>query len=98
MKKTHQGSCVAQSVKRLTLGFGSGHDLTVRGLESGMESRMEPHIHSVEPAWDSLSAPSLLSLSLSFSLSLSLPLRINKLFQKWRKLTKSYFWGVGPGK
>ena len=39
------------SVKRQTLDFGSGHDLTV--------CEIEPHIglcaDSVEPAWDSLS-------------------------------------------
>ena len=28
------GRLVAQSVKRPTLGFGSGHDLTVHGFES----------------------------------------------------------------
>ena len=48
------GLLVAQSVKHLTLDFGSGHDLIVCGLE--------PHpglcAESVEPAWDSLS-PSL---------------------------------------
>ena len=52
-----RGTWVAQSVKHLTLGFGSGHDLMIRGFE--------PHIRicadSVEPAWDflspSLSAP-----------------------------------------
>ena len=53
------GTWVARSVKRLTLDFGSGHDLTVRGTE--------PHIRlcsdSKEPAWGSLS----LSLSLSHS-------------------------------
>ena len=51
---------VAQSVKRPTLGFGSGHDLTVH--------EFEPHISLctdiVEPSWDSLSLPlSFLSLS-----------------------------------
>ena len=54
---------MAQSVKHLTLGFRSGHDLMVH--------EFEPHIElctgSVEPAWDSL------------SLSLSLSLKINKL-------------------
>ena len=58
---------VAQSVKHLTLGFSSRHDLTVCGFE--------PHIRlcadSTEPAWDSVSlslCPSpALSLSLSFS-------------------------------
>ena len=52
---------MAQSVERLTLAFGSGHDLTVRGIE--------PHVwlctDGTGPAWDSL------SLSLSVSLSLS---------------------------
>ena len=53
--------CPGGSVKRLTLDFGSGHDLTV--LE------IEPHIgvgaDSAEPAWDSLSFPlSLPALSL----------------------------------
>ena len=33
MKEFWEGSWVAQSVKRLTLGFSSGHDLTVHGLE-----------------------------------------------------------------
>ena len=46
----YRGVWVAQSVKRPTLDFGSGHDLTV--CES------EPHVWlcagSVEPAWDSL--------------------------------------------
>ena len=56
---------MAQSVERPTLDFGSGHDLTVCGIE--------PYIglctDSVEPTWDSLppslslSAPPLLSLS-----------------------------------
>ena len=65
---------MAESVKRLTLGFGSGHDLVV--------CELEPHIGlcagSVEPAWDSLSlslshsAPPLLAYFLSLSLSLSL--------------------------
>ena len=42
---------VAQPVKHPTLGFGSGHDLTVH--------EFEPHTglcaESTEPAWDSLS-------------------------------------------
>ena len=57
------GTWGAQAVKRLTLEFGSGHDLMVLGIE--------PHIRlcpdSTEPAWDSLSAPSLLVLSVSLS-------------------------------
>ena len=51
---------MAQSVKHPTLDFGSGHDLTVH--------EFEPHIGAVDsagPAWDSLSAPPLLSHSLS---------------------------------
>ena len=60
-----QGTWAAQSVKHLTIGFSSGHDLTV--LE------FKPHIglcaDSVEPAWDSLSPLSLCPshLALSFS-------------------------------
>ena len=40
---------MAQSVKRLTLGLGSGHDLTL--------CEFEPHIYTdgAEPAWDSIS-------------------------------------------
>ena len=60
------GDWVTQSVKHLTLDFGSGHDLTVHGFE--------PHV-SMEPAWDSLS-PSL-SAPLSM-LSLLLSLKTNK--------------------
>ena len=56
---------MAQLVKRLTLDFGSGHDLTIHELEPviGLCAGR------VEPAWDflslSLSAPPLLMLSLS---------------------------------
>ena len=63
----------APSVKHLTLGFSSGHDLMVRGFKP----RVGLCADSVEPAWDSLS-PSFCtfpacarSLSLSLSLSLS---------------------------
>ena len=56
--------------RRLTLGFGSGHDLVVREIR--------PHVglcaDSVEPAWDSLSLCLSVSLSLSLSPPLSLPL------------------------
>ena len=45
-----RGAWVAQSVKRPTLGFGSGRDLTVRGIE--------PHVglcaDIAEPAWEPL--------------------------------------------
>ena len=60
-----RGAWVAQLVKCLTCGFGSGHGLMVYGIQ--------PHIRlcaeSVEPAWDSLSlsSPSLLVRSVSVS-------------------------------
>ena len=60
-----RGTWVAQLVKCPTLGFGSGHDLKVWELE--------PYIglcaDNAEPAWDSLSAPPLLSISLSNTLN-----------------------------
>ena len=57
------GARVAQSVKCLTLGFGSGHDLTVVGWSS---------------TWDSvLTARSLLEILLSLSVSLSLCLSLS---------------------
>ena len=63
------GTRVAQSVKRPTLGFGSGHDLAVRGPE--------PYVglfaDSAEPAWDSLSLP----LPRRHSLS-------KQTFKKWK--------------
>ena len=58
------GSREAQSVKRLTLGFGSGHDLTA--------GEFEPHIGlcavSPEAVWDYLSS----------SVSASPPLSVSK--------------------
>ena len=48
------GAWVAQSVKNSTLGFGSGHDLTVHEIEPSVRLLA----NSVEPTWDSLS-PSL---------------------------------------
>ena len=59
---------MAQLVKGLSLGYSSGHDLTV--------CEFEPHIglfpDGSEPAWDplslsTLSAPPLLALCLSLS-------------------------------
>ena len=44
---------MAQSVKPLTLDFGSGHDLTV----GEFEARLGLCADSAEPAWDSLSPP-----------------------------------------
>ena len=65
-----QGAWVAQSLKHLTLGFSSGHDLMVH--------EFEPHIgfcaDSVEPAWDSLSP----SLCPSPTCTVSVSLKINK--------------------
>ena len=62
-----RGAWVAQSVKGLTLGFSSGHDLTV--------CVMGPHLglcaDSAEPAWDSLSLPLSASPPLMCSVSLS---------------------------
>ena len=48
-----RGACVGQSVGRPTLGLGSGHDLTVHGLEP----RTRLHADCAESAWDSLSLP-----------------------------------------
>ena len=69
---------VAQLVKRLTLGFGSGYDLMV--------CEFKPHVRlctdSKESAWKSLSlplsAPAPLVLSFFLSLSFSLSLKINE--------------------
>ena len=62
---------MAQWVKRLTLDFGSGCDLTVVGLSPVLDP-----VLSVEPAWDSLSASLFLSAPPLHVLSLSL--KINK--------------------
>ena len=50
------GAWVAQSVKRLTLDFSSGYDLTVCEIEPSIELCAD----GTEPAWNSFS----LSLSL----------------------------------
>ena len=52
---------MAQLLKRLALGLGSGHDLTV----CGTDPRAGLCIGSMDPGWDSVSAPPLLPLSLS---------------------------------
>ena len=61
----HLGLGAAQLVKRLTLDFSSGHDLTVQETEY----RIRLSVDSTEPLWNSLSsslpAPPLLVLSLS---------------------------------
>ena len=62
-KLSSRSTWLAQSVKRLTLDLGSGHDLTVR--------EFKPHVglcaDDAEPVWDSLSlsAPSRLAPRLS---------------------------------
>ena len=62
--KVMRGTSVAQSVKRPTLSFGSGHDLAVREFKPCIRLHGD-----VEPAWDSvslsLSGPPPLALSLS---------------------------------
>ena len=73
---------MTQSVKRLTLNSGSGHDLMVQ--------EFEPHLKlcadRAEPAWDSLSPSLSLPLArsclLSLFLSLSLSLKIKKHLKK----------------
>ena len=58
LKTDFGGAWVAQSVKRPTLDFGSGHDLTVHGFGPHVGCRPA----SAEPAWDSVSLLSLHSL------------------------------------
>ena len=59
-------------VKRPSLDFGSGHDLTVHEFEPCVRLCAD----RVETAWDSVSLA--LCSSPAFSLSLSLSLKINK--------------------
>ena len=65
LRGVRRGAWVAQSVKCLTLGFGSGHDLAVRGFEpcNGLCA------DSMEPARDSLSCCLSLALPDLYSLS-----------------------------
>ena len=82
-KNICRGAWVAQVVKRPTLGFSSGHDLTVMRSSPASGSP-----RSVEPAWDSLSFP----LALPHSL---LSLKINEFFKKeiylWHLHTVEFF-------
>ena len=64
---------MTQSVPRLTLGFGPGHDLTVHGFKSCIglcADRVETTWGSLSP---SLSAPPLLTLFLSLKISKYFP-------------------------
>ena len=69
------GAWVAQSVGRLSLGFGSAHDLMVCGFEPHIELCVDGA--GAEPAWGSIS-PSLCTLSPHCVLSLSLSLSQHK--------------------
>ena len=60
---------MAQLVKRLTLGVGSGHDLAVCEVKPCVGLLAD----SVEPAWDSFSP----SPSIARTRSLALSLKIN---------------------
>ena len=61
---------MAQSIKRPTLGFSSGHELMV----CGFKPHVGLHTDSAQPAWDALSIP----LSVLLLLVLSVFLKINK--------------------
>ena len=71
LKKENKGACVTQLGKRPTLGFGSGHDLTVSCVQASYQA----------PCWQSRAC---LGFSLSLSLSpsptcaVSVRLKINK--------------------
>ena len=65
-----RGVWVAQSIKCLTLDFGSGHDLTVCGFWPCVGL----YANSAKPAWDSLS----LSLSVPPSPPLMLSISQNR--------------------
>ena len=73
--KAGWGTWVAGSVKRLTLGFGSGHDLTIGGFEPRVG------LHADSSALIAWSLLGILSLPLCrpFPRSLSLSLKINKM-------------------
>ena len=65
--KNSRGARVAQSVKRQTPDFGSGHDL----MAQEFEAHVGLHTGSAEPAWDSLSLRLPRSCLLTLSLSQS---------------------------
>ena len=73
---------MAQLIKRLTLNFSSGHDLTIREFEphKGLSAvSWEP---ALDPLSSSLSAPPPLTLALSLSLSQKINLKNNKTIKK----------------
>ena len=70
---------MAQSVKCLTLGVHSGHDLMVPESELCIGLWVRLRTDSAEPAWDSL------SFSLCLSLSLSKEIKLKKKSQKQDK-------------
>ena len=73
---------MAQSVKHLVLaqvtnlGFGSGHDLPVRGIEP----RVWLCADNAEPVWDSFSLPLRPPLTRMFARLLSLSLKMINVF------------------
>ena len=78
-KNLTQGCLGDQSVKRLTLHFGSAHNLTVCGIEP----HSGPCADSMEPAWDRLSLS--LCSSLTCAVSVSLKIKKNKKKEKNEK-------------
>ena len=78
------GTWVAQSVKRLTLDFGSGHDLTVCEIESHVGLCTD----SVEPAWGLLS-PSLSAPPLFICAQIEINLK--KIFLKRKGAVRSEY-------
>ena len=73
--KTVGGAWVAQLVKPPTVGFGSSHDLVVRGFKSHIGLCAD----RAEPAWDSLFPSPCASPAHLLSLS-----KINKHFKKFK--------------
>ena len=76
---------VAQSVKCLTLNFGSGRDLVVHEIEPHLELCTD----NVEPAWDSLSLTSAPPHSRACTHERALSLSLSKYINKHKK---SFLW------
>ena len=93
-ERVTEGTWVAQSVKRLTLGFRSRHDLLVHGFKP-----LVGLCHSVLQCGTCLgfslplSAPPLLTLSLSLSLKINKQKRLER--KKKRKSSGEKERGVG---